>query len=316
MTKNMRVSEPAVKKSASRLILVIAGLALLAQIVSAQVDLAGMWAARNYGDAIMNRPGPGPSPVDFAGIPLNEAARTRALSYSTSQISMPDRICSPWAPTYLMISRFSLRIWNETEPQNGTTVAWKIGGSEDRDVITIWMDGRPHPSPYAPHEIGGFTTGTWENDVLTTYTTHMREGFLRRNGVPSSDQATMTMWFLRHENLLTVTARIDDPAYLEEPFYLTRAFQLSAASAGKTAGLPCIQGFEGVEPGAVPHFLPGKNPFVGEMTKLYNLPEEAVLGGRETMYPGYSKKLKDKYVIPKQCTRYCGGPGLFPFRTD
>lgn len=313
---SMSTTHKMTKKGAARVLQLLAALSLLSPLATAQIDLAGMWAGRNYGDAIMNRPGPGPNPVDFAGIPLNDAARTRALSYSTSQISMPDRVCSPWAPTYLMISPFSMRIWNETEPHNGTTIAWKIGGTEDRDIITIWMDGRPHPSPYAPHEIGGFTTGAWENDVLVTHTTHMREGFLRRNGVPTSDQATMTMWFMRHDTLLTVTAQIDDPNYLSEPFYLTRVFQLRPVAPGRTTGLPCIQGFEGVEQGAVPHFLPGKNPFIEEMTQIYNIPQDAILGGPETMYPDYRKKLIDQYVIPKQCARYCGGPGKFPFRTD
>jgi hypothetical protein len=299
-----------------RLVWSISLFALLAPLCSAQVDLAGMWAARNYADAIMNRPGPGPSPVDFGGIPMNDAARTRALSYSTSQISMPDRVCAPWAPTYLMISPFSMRIWSETEPRNGGIIAWKIGGTEDRDVITIWMDGRPHPSVFAPHEIGGFTTGKWENDVLVAHTTHMREGFLRRNGVATSDNAEMTMWFLRHDSLLTLTARIDDPAYLSEPFFLTRIFQIRPIVPGRTTGLPCIQGYEGVEAGAVPHFLPGKNPFVEELTKIYNIPLDGILGGPETMYPDYRKKVLDQYQIPAKCARYCGGPGQFPFRAD
>jgi hypothetical protein len=59
--------------------------------------------------------------------------------------------------------------------------------------------------------------------------------------------------------------------------------------------------------GVVPHFLPGANPFVNELTKIYNIPVEAVLGGAETMYPEYRKKLKDSYVRPAICTgRYCG----------
>jgi len=282
----------------------------------AQVDLAGMWSARNYIDAIMNRPGPGPSPVDFGGIPINDFARERALTFSTSQMSMPDRICAFYAPTYIAISPFSLRIWNETEPRNGTTIAWKIGASEGRDTMTIWMDGRPHPSAFAPHDNSGFTTGVWKNDVLTTYTTHMKAGFLRRNGVPTSDQATMTMQFFRHSEVLTVAIRIDDPAYLTEPFYLTRVFLLRPVPPLRSTGLPCIQGNEGVDEGVVPHFLPGKNPFVDEMTKLYNIPVNAILGGPETMYPDIRKKLKDQYVVPQKCTRYCGGPGLFPFRSD
>ena len=38
-------------------------------------------------------------------------------------------------------------------------------------------------------------------------------------------------------------------------------------------------------PALVPHYLPGKNPFLNEVTQRYNIPLEAVLGGPETMYP-------------------------------
>ena len=57
----------------------------------AQLDLSGSWPARNYGDALANRPGPGPNPVEFMGVPLNDSARMRALLHSPSEISMPDR---------------------------------------------------------------------------------------------------------------------------------------------------------------------------------------------------------------------------------
>jgi hypothetical protein len=207
-----------------------------------------------------------------------------------------------------MLGPFGLKISNETEPRNGTTVAWKIGAWEDMAAITIWMDGRPHPSKSAPHELGGFTTGVWEDDVLTTYTTHMKAGFVRRNGAPISDQATMTARFFRHGDVLTLSARIEDPIYLQEPLYLTRTFQLSSVPAILTVGDPCVPGDEGVPEGAVPHYLPGKNPFVDEMTKLYNIPQDAVLGGPETMYPDIRVKLKDKYVPLDHCTRDCGGP--------
>ena len=282
----------------------------------AQLDLSGTWSPRNYADAASNRPGPGPAPVDYLGIPLNENARARALTYSPSLISMPDRVCTPYVSSYIMLGPFGLRIWSETEPRNGTIVAWRLGGWEDMGSITIWMDGRPHPSKNAPHENSGFTTGVWEDDVLVAHTTHMKAGFVRRNGVASSDQAEMTLRFLRHGDLLTLSAHVDDPIYLTEPLYTTRTFQLSIVPPMRTVGQPCVQGNEGVPEGSVPHYLPDKNPFLGEVTKNYNIPLEAVLGGAETMYPDYRKKLKDKYTPPDHCTRYCGGPGAFPLRTD
>jgi hypothetical protein len=60
----------------------------------------------------------------------------------------------------------------------------------------------------------------------------------------------------------------------------------------------------------IPHYSPGKNPFVEEVAKLYNIPVEAVLGGPETMYPDYRKRLKDKYVAPEKCVRNCGAAPL------
>jgi hypothetical protein len=277
------------------------------------MDLSGSWAARNYGDALGNGPGPGPSPVDYLGIPLNDSARQRALLYSPSQISVPERMCSLYAPIYIMLGPFGLKLSNETEPLNGTTTAWKIAAWEDMASITIWMDGRPHPSKSAPHEVNGFTTGVWEDDVLTTFTTHMQAGVLRRNGVVSSDHATMKLRFFRHDDILTVTARIEDPIVLTEPLYLTRIFQLSKTPSFVAVGGPCIPGDEGVPAGAVPHHLPGKNPFLGEMTKKHNIPAEAALGGAEIMYPQYRGRLKT-YTIPERCTSACGGPGTYPLR--
>ena len=44
--------------------------------------------------------------------------------------------------------------------------------------------------------------------------------------------------------------------------------------------------------GAVPNFLPGENPFVAEFAKKYRLPLAATLGGAETMYPEFQRKMK------------------------
>jgi hypothetical protein len=58
----------------------------------------------------------------------------------------------------------------------------------------------------------------------------------------------------------------------------------------------------------VPHHLPGKTPFIDELSKLYGIPPQATLGGAETMYPEFRKKIKDKFVMPAKCTLNCCGP--------
>ena len=141
-------------------------------------------------------------------------------------------------------------------------------------------------------------------------TTHIKEGYLRRNGVPSSAQASVTMHISRHGNTLTITAIIEAPVYLTARHVLSRSWQLDPTSNLAPVPAPCVPeaelpGLQG--DGDVPHYLPGKNPFVEDVTKMYNIPVEAVLGGAETMYPEYRKKLKDKYVPPPICSRYCCG---------
>ena len=79
------------------------------------------------------------------------------------------------------------------------------------------MDGRPHPPDYAPHTWMGFSTGKWDGDTLTVYTTHIKQGWYRRNGVPSSDIITLTDHFIRHGNFLTHVSVVTDPIYLTEP---------------------------------------------------------------------------------------------------
>ena len=55
----------------------------------------------------------------------------------------------------------------------------------------------------------------------------------RRNGTPLSDRTTMRLRFLRHGDLLTLTARIEDPVNFDGPYYMTRVFQLIGAPLGR-----------------------------------------------------------------------------------
>jgi hypothetical protein len=278
---------------------------------AAQSDLSGSWAARNHEDALER--GAGPFLVDYTGLALNEEARLKALSFSPSLTSMIERQCALWPPHYLVTGPFGMKIWNVTDPLSGTTIAWKIGAWEDRAETTIWMDGRPHPSENALHERAGFTTGVWHGDILTTLTTHIKAGNLRRNGAPNSDRETITMHYIRHGDLMTVVAMVEDPIYLSETEVISKNFQFDTANSVSPVGPPCVAGYEGTAgDGAVPHYLPGTNPSTDELMKAYHIPPAAALGGAETMYPEFRKKLKDTYVRPEKCLQNCGGPPAPP----
>ena len=221
---------------------------------------------------------------------------------------MPERICWFQTQWHIAAGPFSLKIWSETDPLTGKIVAWVMGGWETRAPMTIWMDGRPHPSKNAPHDQTGFTTGTWNGDVLTAYTTHIKTGYIRRNGAASSDQATITTTFFRHGDMMTLALVMEDPVYLTEPYILTRSYMSTPTPVA--VGGPALHhrdmkewrraGFRIIFRGRILSWM--------KWTKLYHIPKEAAMGGAETMYPAFRDKIKDKFVIPPKCKRNCGRP--------
>jgi hypothetical protein len=274
----------------------------------AQTDLSGTWASRNHEDWMERWPGPDAG--DFTGLPINEQALARALGYSPSMLAVPERQCLYYGPSYTVIGPFGLQIWAESEPVDGRVVAWMMSGAVDRTPRAIWMDGRPHPSPSAMRTFGGFSTGEWQGDSLVVTTTHMKAGPLRRNGVPSSDQTVMTEYISRYDDLLTIVAVIDDPVYLDEPHVISRTWQLDADTVVPVYPAPCTPALEapGLASDAVPHYLPGQNPFEGQMLQ-YGLPADALRGGAHTLYPEYRDLLESLYQRPASCGRYCCGWG-------
>jgi len=273
----------------------------------AQIDLSGTWANRLHEDWFERAPGP--EIGDYLGLPLNDEGRARADAYQVSLQAMPERQCILYTAHYMVLGPQNLRVMSELDPISGRVVAWHFSGTVDRGPHTIWMDGRPHPSANAPHTPGGFSTGEWQGNMLVAYTTHMTEDMIWRNGVQASDQATLTETYVRHDNTLTITMILDDPIYLEEPFIRSASFVLDPSI--RVLPEPCEPQVEITrKEGAVPHYLPGANPFLKEVSDWYKIPQEAVRGGAQTMYPEYRKKLKDIYSPPAMCTRNCcGGVG-------
>jgi hypothetical protein len=138
----------------------------------------------------------------------------------------------------------------------------------------------------------GFSTGQWQGNVLTVYTTHLKQGEVRRNGLPESDQATLVEHFIRHGEYMTHVSIVTDPVYLTEPFIRTQVFRL-VLPEGLNWLYPCESVVEIANrpEGKVPHFLPGDNPFVSEFAAKHHIPLDAALGGAETMYPEYQLKM-------------------------
>ena len=143
------------------------------------------------------------------------------------------------------------------------------------------------------HSIGCAIAGIADLHALVIQTSHIKQGWLRRNGLPESDQATTVEFFVRHGDHLTYTSVITDPVYLTEPIVRTTDFARQPVDHGNWL-FACDDGEQifGRAPDQVPNYLLGQNPFVKEYADKYKIPLLGHLGGPETMYPEFVAKLK------------------------
>jgi hypothetical protein len=262
---------------------------LLAGSAVAQVDLSGGWAQRFHED--LPERGAGPEIGDYLGLPINDAARLRADSWDASKWTMPERQCEPHPADYGPRGPASMRISSTIDPVSQDVISWHTTMMWMLPHRTIYMDGRPHPSSFAQHSWQGFSTGEWEGDMLKVTTTHLKEGWLRRNGLPRSEKATLIEYVIRHGDYLTLVTVVKDPVYLTQP--LVRTSNWVADPGFQLGPFSCIPTVEIERPrGAVPHHLPGTNPYLTEFAEKHGLPAETVRGGAETMYPDGLPRLR------------------------
>jgi hypothetical protein len=257
--------------------------------VHAQADLAGMWAQR-FHEELPER-GAGPEIGDYVGLPVNDAARLRADSWDAAKWTIPERQCEPHPADYAPRGPASLRIGRTVDPISQDVVSWDLTIMWSLSYRSVFMDGRPRPSQYALHSWQGFSTGEWEGDMLKVTTTHLKEGWVRRNGLPRSDRATVIEYFIRNEDYLTLATVVVDPVYLTEPLVRTSDWvqdpgvQLSPFSCIPAIEIERARGF-------VPHHLPGTNTFLNEYATRHGLPQIVSRGGAATMYPDYVPELR------------------------
>ena len=253
----------------------------------AQIDMNGVWAPIFHEDQPERVPGP--EVGDYAGLPINDAARARADAWDASLLTLPEHQCKPHPSTYGFrgVGNLRLRFDFDDATQRLVKINTQIQWMEQKREI--WMDGRPHPPEYAPHTWQGFSTGRWDGPVLVVRTTHLKAGWMRRNGLALSDRATMEERFIRHGDFLTHVYMISDPVYLTEPLVKTNGFRLQLN--GEVQPYPCESVDEVIRAaGVVPHHLPNTNDASEQYAKKHHLSLEGAKGGAETALPEFAKR--------------------------
>src|SRR5882757_11334227 len=85
------------------------------------VDLSGEWTPVREEDNTGNT-----ELGDWVGIPMNEAARLRAMAWVASIQTLPEWQCRPHAASYISRGPSQLRISKEVDPISRETTAWHM----------------------------------------------------------------------------------------------------------------------------------------------------------------------------------------------
>lgn len=279
---------------------------LVAPPAFAQMDLSGEWGQKVHQDE-PERNG-GPDIGDYTGIPINEADRMRADTWDSAKWEQLEHECEPHPADYAPRGPGSMRVWADMNPHTMEITAWHTEIMWMQPERTIYMDGRPHPSPDAAHTWQGFSTGEWVADMLKVQTDHLKEGWLRRNGLARSEKAHLTEFFIHHDNYLTLATVMHDPVYLTEPFIRTSNWALNPGY--RPIPSTCTPTIEVEHPnGWVAYQLPGLNADLNDYAAQNGIPIEAARGGAETMYPEYLEKLRRLPVPPPKASPRPRGGG-------
>lgn len=258
----------------------------------AGVDISGSWYPQPFQDSgLITAAG---ALAEYGGIPLNEAGRLYALAWNPSRIQGRQHQCMGYVPPYTYNQPGNLRFWEERDPYTQRLTAIKQYWQISEGTRTIWMDDRPHPPAYAQHTWAGFSTGKYEGNQLTVYTTHLKRGWIRANGVPQSDEATLVEHFIRHGDRITYLSVVNDPVYLAEPF--SRTYTLGRSIKEPDAWqYACDDGEQilGRAEDQVESYFWGRHPFVREFADKNKIPFLGTLGGPITMYADLLDRVDD-----------------------
>jgi hypothetical protein len=211
---------------------------------AAPIDLSGYWVSVVTEDWRYRMVTPAKG--DYQGIPMTPAAVKVADAWNPEADEAAALQCKSYGAGIIMRVPGRLRIaWQDDETLRIETDAGtqtrelrfapgtpaSTGRSWQGDSVAQWQvprgsRGRAGASPSPPR-----------NGSLKVVTTNLRAGYLRKNGVPYSENATLTEYYslarLRSDyEVLVVTAVVEDPAFLTQPFIVSSQFKKQRDAAG------------------------------------------------------------------------------------
>jgi hypothetical protein len=213
---------------------------------AAPVDFTGYWVSVVTEDWRWRMVTPARG--DFAGVPLNAAARKLGLAWDPARDEADGVQCKAYGAAGLMRQPTRLHItWQDDRTLKIET---------DAGMQTRLLRFGPQPPATVEPSWQGLSLAQWEQPLrgagapdfipvglnpreglrgrsLEVTTTHLRPGYLRRNGVPYSGRTTLREYLdlsteRNGDTWFVVTTIVEDPEYLTVPFVTTTNFKKEA----------------------------------------------------------------------------------------
>jgi hypothetical protein len=197
---------------------------------SAAIDLTGYWVSVVNEDWRWRMVTPPKG--DYASVPMTDEARKVADTWDVSK----DGQCEAYGAAGLM--RMPTRVHITWEGDNVLKVETDAGQQTRRFLFDR------NAQPTGGRSLQGFSKAEWERPAgaggrggaapqggnLKVVTTNLRAGWLRKNGVPYSENAVVTEYYDRFaapngDQWFTVTTIVEDPQYLNQPFVTSSHFK-------------------------------------------------------------------------------------------
>jgi hypothetical protein len=213
----------------------------------APFDPSGYWVALVSDEWRYRMITPPKGNVDY--VPVNAAGRGAAAAWDPAKDEAAGEQCRAYGAGGVMRLPVRLHItWVDDrtlkmEIDAGTqTRLLRFGAPAPTDVENTWQG-----YSVADWQIPGFGRGAPQPPryaQLRVVTTHLRPGYLRKNGVPYGSGAVLTE-YVQHlkdddgSEYLAITGMLDDSQYLQQPWVRTNQFRKQADATGWNP-TPCI----------------------------------------------------------------------------
>ena len=200
---------------------------------SAPADLTGYWVAFLTEDWRFRMVTPHKG--DYQAVPMTDQARKVADAWNPEADEAAGNQCRAYGAGAIM--RVAARFHITWQDDNTLRV------DSDAGMQTRLFPFNPQPAAPGERTWQGVSTAQWQGTALKIATSNLRSGYLRKNGVPYSENAAVTEYFdlaplPNGGQVLLVTTVVDDPQYLRLPFIVSSQFK-KEADGSKWDPAPC-----------------------------------------------------------------------------